>query len=86
MLNLLLLFATNNSKVDITWNDDIIPLARDDNLPATFVTPCLTLSLTSSRSGGWYVELIPVISSLPNSSADEILLLPSKRERFDFSD
>lgn len=70
----------------ITWNDDIIPLAKDDNLPATFVTPCLTLSLTSSRSGGWYVEFIPVISSLPNSSADEILLLPSKRERFDFSD
>jgi hypothetical protein len=62
-----------------------MPLAKDDNLPATFVTPCFTLSLTSSKSGGWYVELTPVISSLPNSSADEILSLPSKRERFDFS-
>ncbi|KAE9524889.1 hypothetical protein AGLY_014939 [Aphis glycines] len=47
-----------------------MPLARDDNLPATFVTPCLTLSLTSSKSGGWYVELTPVISSLPNNDID----------------
>ena len=31
----------------------ITPLAIPDSLPATLVTPCLTLSFTSSMSGAW---------------------------------
>lgn len=60
--------------------EDITPLARDDILPATFVTPNLTLSLTSSKSG----VCIPEYSTcgLPNKSADDMLVLPSNWHKF----
>ena len=37
----------------LTCMELITPLAIPDSLPATLVTPCLTLSFTSSMSGAW---------------------------------
>lgn len=44
-----------------TCNDAITLLAMFPNLPATLVTPCLTDSRTSSRSGAWWVNNIYIL-------------------------
>ena len=57
------------------------PLAIIDNLPATFVTPCLTPSLISLRSAPllpWYEAEVPV--SLLKYISDEIPVEPSNLE------
>ena len=36
---------------DFTWSCVMTPEATLESLPATLLTPCLTLSFTSSRSG-----------------------------------
>ena len=64
--------------------EDITPFAIELSLPATFVTPCRTLSLTSSKSGvvRWLPLLLLWLLPVPKKSADEMLNDPSNLERF----
>ena len=73
------MFQFQKLEKQITCIEDKAPEARPDSLPATFVTPCRTLSLTSSMSGVWRPRPAAGVSCRPKYSAEDMEAEPWNR-------